>query len=234
MSATLKLDAPVADLPAQMTANFMQVASGVDVAPLLAEIVRQPELWNKNPCRLSRHGPHHETQDMFLRYRDETAFRETGDWSAFSDAHLGVWNQTIDYLPSALKLIFDLMAGVRAEVLGGVFIYKIPPGKQIYPHVDYGWHPAFYDKFNICLASNADTRFYYERGAFTQTAGDVHWFRNTVEHGVINEGASDHIILTVCASIDRGQRAPWSPEGWTMDGSRSAISGRNLMSAREG
>lgn len=214
------IDAPVAAIPAALTAKFMRVAEGINTGPLLEEVLRQPELWNKNPCRLSWRGPHRETQDMFLRYRDETPFIESGAWNLFAGPHLPIWNKTIDYLPCALPLIFNLMAGVRGEILGGVFLYKVEPGKQIYPHVDQGWHAQFYDKFNVCLASNPQTRFHYEDDAMVQTAGDVHWFRNDVAHGVVNEGETDHIVLTVCIAMDRGQRAPWSPEGWTFDGQK--------------
>jgi hypothetical protein len=211
------VDAPVADIPATLTANFMQVADNVPTHSLLEQVLAQPELWNKNPCRLSRRGPHHETQDMFLRYRDETPFLESGDWSDFAGAHLPIWNRTIEYLPAARPLIFGLMSRVMGEVLGGVFLYKVEPGKRIYPHIDKGWHAAYMDKFNICLSSNPQTRFQYEDDAMVQAAGDVHWFRNDVMHSVVNEGETDHIVLTVCVAIDRGQRAPWSPEGWSMD-----------------
>ena len=189
----------------------------VDTEPLLSEVLAQPELWNKNPCRLSRKTPHYETQDMILRYRDETSFRESGDWSRFVDAHLPQWNRTIEFLPAARNIVFELMSRYRGEMLGGVFIYKLQPGTQIYPHVDRGWHPEFYDKFNVCLASNRQTAFYYERSAMFQEAGDIHWFRNDVKHWVKNEGTTDHIVMTVCMRLDRGDRGPWSPDGWHPD-----------------
>lgn len=221
MSAVRKIEAPAGDLPTAMTANFMQVAQGIDTSMLLTQVLAQPQLWNKNPCRLSKRGPHHETQDMFLRYRDETPFLQSGDWSTFTEEHIATWNQTIDYLPAARPLIFGLMSHVMGEVLGGVFLYKIEPGKQIYPHVDSGWHPNFFDKFNVCLASNERTRFCYKDDSFLQAPGDIHWFKNTVPHWVINHGATDHIVMTVCIGIDRGARAPWSPEGWSRDGVQS-------------
>lgn len=197
--------------------NFSHVANNQDVHALLSQVESQPELWDKNPCRLSKRGPHYETQDMFLRYRDETPFIETNDWSKFGDEHIPIWNKTIDLLPAAKPLIFGVMSACHAEVLGGVFLYKLKPRTQIYPHIDKGWHPDFYDKFNICLQSNSEAAFFYEDEKFIQQRGDVHWFRNDVTHWVKNEGATDHIVLTVCVRLDKGQRAPWSPEGWTFD-----------------
>lgn len=191
--------------------NFRQITGGVDVSQLLEQVERQPELWNKNPCRLGKHGPHHETQDMFLRYKSEAEYIEKNDWRGFADAHFAIWNKTIDFLPAARPIIFDLMARLRGEILGGVFLYKIEPGKQIYPHTDQGWHPQFYDKFNVCLKSNPKTAFYYAEDSMVQQAGDVHWFRNDVKHWVKNKGENTHIVLTVCMKLDTGERAPWSP-----------------------
>lgn len=196
---------------------FKKIFDHVNVKDLLDDVLRQPELWNKNPCRLSRRGPHYETQDMILRYRDETKFRESGDWSKFCDEHVAEWNKTIDYLPRAKILAMDLFSFLRGEVLGGVFLYKLQPGAIIHKHKDWGWHPEFYEKFNICLQSNEKTAFYYDDDKMVQEAGDIHWFRNDVDHWVMNNGDTDHIVMTVCMRFDRGTRCPWSPEGYSRD-----------------
>lgn len=198
--------------------NFLQVATG-DILPLLLELQRQPELWDRNPCRLSKYGPHHESQDIFLRYKDERPNIEADDWRDIVDEHIPVWYDAIDKLPAARPLIFDLMARVKGEMLGGVFIYRLAPGKRIYSHVDKGWHPEFYEKFNVCLQSNPHAAFVYPDESLTQRAGEVHWFRNDVAHEVVNDGHDDHIVMTVCLRQDRGLRVPPSPAGWTLDGS---------------
>lgn len=189
-----------------------------DTTPLLLDLQRQPFLWDKNPCRLSKHGPHHETQDIFIRYKDERPHIASGDWSSICDEHIPSWYQTSDLLPGARSIALDLMARVRGEMLGGVFIYKVEPGKRIHSHTDKGWHPSFYEKFNVCLQSNDRASFNYDGEKLLQKAGDVHWFRNDVPHDVTNEGDDDHVILTVCIRQDRGNRVPWSPAEWSMDG----------------
>lgn len=204
--------------------NFIQIGAGINVHPLNMELKRQPFLWNKNPARLSKRGPHHETSDIYLRYRDETENFKTGDFSNYCDEHIPVWYKSIENLPSAKKLIFDLMHHVKGEMLGGVLIYRVRPGEKIHPHIDTGWHCENFEKYNICLESNEKAAFCYESEMMFQQPGDVHWFCNTTNHWVINEGETDHIILTVCIMQDRGYRAPWSPEGWTMD---AHLDGRN-------
>ena len=44
--------------------NFLKIAQDVDVLPLLLEVQRQEFLWNKNPARLSKLGPHSESDDI--------------------------------------------------------------------------------------------------------------------------------------------------------------------------
>lgn len=178
--------------------NFLKIAQGVDVMPLLLELHRQPHLWDRNPARLSENGPHRETHDIWIRYKDETENKASNDYRNFGDPHDGSWYPAYYALPSLRQMIFTLMARVEGERLGGVLLYTIPPGKQIYPHTDTGWHVDYYDKFNICLQSNPKAAFYYEDEAMFANPGDVHRFRNDVEHWVKNEGIEDHIVLTVC------------------------------------
>lgn len=171
--------------------------------PLLLEVQTKPELWNRNDARLSDNGPHHETSDIWLRYKDETENKQTGDYSNFGDPHDPIWYPAYYALPSSRRIIFDLMARVAGERLGGVLLYKIPPGKKIYPHVDTGWHVDYYEKFNVCLKTNPQSAFCYENETMMVNAGDVHWFKNNVTHWVNNDGEDDHIVLTVCIRLDR-------------------------------
>ena len=194
--------------------QFDKVESGLHVDGLMSKLLSNPHLWDKNPCRLSMKGPHHETQDIFLRYKDETENLRADDWSNFSDPHLPEWYESINHLPEARPLIFNVMHKSLAEMLGGVFIYKVQPGKRIYPHKDNGWHPEYFDKFNVCLQSNPQAAFCYDEARMIQEPGDVHWFRNDIRHWVVNEGTTDHVVMTVCVRVDKGYRVPWSPEGW--------------------
>ncbi len=178
--------------------NSLKIAEGMDVLPLLYEVNRQPHLWDRNDVRLQKHGPHAQTHDIWLRYKDETENATSGDYQNFGDPHDGVWYPSFYELPSARRLIFALMARVEGERLGGILIYSVPPGKRILPHTDTGWHVDYFDKFNICLQSNPQAAFHYEDESFQQRMGDVHRFVNNKPHWVVNDGEEEHIVLTVC------------------------------------
>jgi hypothetical protein len=178
--------------------NFLKIASGWDVMPLLLELHRQPNLWDRNKARLSDVGPHRETHDIWIRYKDETENVARGDYRNFGDPHDGVWYPAFYELPALRPMIFRLMSMVEGERLGGVLLYSVPPGKRIYPHTDTGWHVDYYEKFNVCLQSNERARFCYGEEAMVAQAGDVHRFVNNVPHWVENDGEDCHIVLTIC------------------------------------
>lgn len=185
--------------------NFTRLAQNVDVLPLLLEVQMQPHLWDEHPVRLHPKGPHRETHDIWLRYNDEAQFKASGDYSKFNDGHDPIWYPGYYALPSARRLIFDLMARVCGERLGAVLIYKVPPGAKILPHVDTGWHVGYFDKFNIALQSEPGCVFVYPKDEEVMRAvtGDCYWFRNDVPHAVENQSKNDQIILTVCIRTHR-------------------------------
>lgn len=198
--------------------NFHLIAHDIDVKPLLNEVLNQPYLWDKNPARLSKKSPHWDSHDIFLRGEDETKFiLGEKDWKEHGREHIPVWFKSIDFLPSAKKIIRDINFYLCGEMIGGCYIYKVEPGHKIFPHIDRGWHPEYFDKFNVCLQSNDKAAFVYDDDRLIQKQGDIHYFRNDVNHSVINEGDTDHIVMIVCLRIDRGYRCNWSPENWTLD-----------------
>ena len=179
--------------------HFLQMGSGLDVGPLALELQRQPELWNRNPIRLLPTGPHYETDDIWLRYKDEAENIASGNWSNFGDLHYPIWYPAYYALPSSRRFIFDLMTRVEGESLGGILIYRVPPGAKIHEHTDTGWHAETHDKFNITIASNPRAALVWPKDNEVCVArpGDVHWFRNTVPHAVLNEGDTDHIVMVI-------------------------------------
>lgn len=187
-----------------MPRNFEKIACNADVLPLLLELQSQPLLWNRNKARLRPDGPHHQTDDIWLRYKDETENIEKNDYSNFADPHDPIWYPAFYELPASRRLIFDLMARVQGERLGGILLYRVPPGKEILPHVDKGWIVDYYDRFNINIKSQKGCRFHYEDGEVMESlTGDVYWFINSKTHWVTNESNDDQVILTVCIKTHR-------------------------------
>lgn len=79
--------------------HLQQIASGVDVIPLLLAIKQHPELWDEfTPRKAVSGSPHTAMQDIWVRYNDIRKFQD-GDLTHFNDPHYPVWYPAYDVLP---------------------------------------------------------------------------------------------------------------------------------------
>lgn len=173
--------------------RIRKVGEGMNVAPLLWALQAHPDLWNQTPDRTTPpDSPHFGLSDIYIRYGENPLDREN---------HESVWYPAAAELP-VKDLIFQLMAEMRGERLGGVLITKIPAGKSCKPHRDGGWHAGYYEKFGIQIASAPGQAFCFEGEALETKPGDVFWFDNAHTHWVTNDTPHDRITLIV--TLKRG------------------------------
>lgn len=177
--------------------NFLKIASGVSVAPLLLALVRQPHLWNQHTLRTTHPGtPHTQVDDIWLRFN---ALPEPGDEARIMDEHESITYPALDVLPEARGLMMQVFAAVAGERLGRALITRLKPGGHIAPHADGGSHAAYYDRFHLVLQSNERCVFRAGKEVVQMRTGEVWWFDNSQEHEVANQGDDDRIHLIVDA-----------------------------------
>ena len=114
------------------------------MAPILAELDANPQVWGAHSARLDAEGsPHKGVPDVWVRYRAEA---ELTTPAAYAEPHTSVWYPEAELLPSVRNLSHALVAACRATQLGGVLITRIPAGGEVAPHDDRGsWHAEFYN-----------------------------------------------------------------------------------------
>lgn len=185
--------------------NMHMIARGANVAPLVAELHRQPWLWNQVTLRTApEQSPHHGLDDIWLRYNDLANYDPEKGLAEFNKEHDAVWYPSASTLPAAKPLVFDLMRLVEGERLGFVLITRIPPGGICRPHIDRGWHAEFYDKYAIQLESAPGQSFNFQGESLDAMPGDVYWFNNLEEHWVENPTGHDRMTMIVCIRTNRG------------------------------
>src|ERR1700740_1361185 len=170
--------------------NFFRLAKGVNVAPLLVAISRQPELWDQNIIRAKHpNTAHSAVSDIWLM------FNEVGD---------GVANDIIvkpypafEKLSQARPFIFDLMRTVEGVTLGRVIITKLPPGKKITPHVDGGAPATYFTRYQLVLQSLPGALFTIGDETVNFESGEVWLIDNKKEHSVVNNSRDDRIVMIV-------------------------------------
>lgn len=176
---------------------FQQIANSIDVIPLALALQRNSDLWGQNTERkTAEQSPHTQMDDIWIRWRVK---EELTSKEKYNEPHFAEWYPAYYKLPQLRAIIYGLMARVEAVHLGGVLLTKIPPGGEIAPHADAGWHPEFYNtKVYVPVQTNPGVLNIVRNETVVMRGGDAWVFNNTVTHSVKNHGQDDRITLIVC------------------------------------
>lgn len=181
--------------------TFPLIHTGLDTAPMLAEIDAQPELWDEFTERRTTPGsPHAEMTDIWVRTR---ARDDLADPEAFRLPYAPTFYPAWYRLPSIQPVVWTLMGTHRAVQLGNVLITRIPPGGRILPHIDRGWSVDWFaTKFYVVLRGNDQCINTCEDEAVVMPTGSIYGFENRREHAVENRGDSERISLIVTMRVE--------------------------------
>jgi len=174
--------------------RFVQIAGNVDVVPVLLELGRNPDLWDRNPERRLYPGtPHAAMTDITVRYMPEDELTMEARRLEHRNVFWPAWHA----LPALRPIVFALLHRVAAVELGSILITKLPPGEMIQPHSDAGsWAPEFYNcKAHITLAGSALVRCHDEVCKFD--VGTIWTFDNLLTHSIENMGDTDRVVCIV-------------------------------------
>lgn len=174
--------------------RFVQLASGIDTTPVLLDLLRNADLWDRNPMRRTYEGsPHGQMVDIAVRYMPEDMVTLEARRSEHRNIFWPAWHA----LPSLRPMVFALMTRVQAVELGSILITKLPPGGEILPHSDAGsWAPEYYTtKAHVTLAGQAVTTCEGEQ--CLQRQGECWTFDNLLMHSIKNVGENDRICCIV-------------------------------------
>lgn len=188
--------------------NFQQIAV-IEAAPLLNQILRQPQLWKADTyLRDYPQGPFGEVETIFLRFPPASVTElERGT----RDQHECVWMDGWIHLPAAREIVFGLMAKMQGERLGRVMINKINAGGHIYPHADTPVHAEYWDRYHVVLKSSPECNFRCGDEVVNMVTGSVWWFQNAIEHEVLNNSEEDRIHLIIDIRTQRMDVAGLTP-----------------------
>lgn len=190
-----------------MTVKYFKRLKSPDWARVLAlrlQLEHHPQLWNRRRERLIA-PPFVDTDDIWIRANDDGPFRHgERPWSAFNDPHWPIWySEEIALLPAVKPIVREVMALVGAEHLGSVLITRIPAGKEVKPHSDFGWHCQFHNcKVYVPVISNNQCWNITGTERVNMCAGEAWQFENQVTHSVRNHGDTERITLIISMRVE--------------------------------
>ena len=173
--------------------NFVRVAQGLDVEPLIKLLDAKPELWQEIKHRQYFTGtPHKDTESIYVR----GPLKMTPYYVMYD---IGSYDYpAIKYLSSALvPLMKPVLEKLVVNDIGRVLIVNLKPSGHVKKHNDQGTYADHYSRFHLVVKSNQ----YCSQTCGDQTqkfeVGDVWWFNHKKLHTAYNVGMTDrvHIIF---------------------------------------
>lgn len=154
--------------------------------------------WDLHTDRTARYGtPHEDVSDIWLRFRDLSEMGED-KVAFFNGPHASAWYPCAKELPAVVELAGKVFRDVGGKELGGVLITRIPPGGEVKPHIDGGWHAGYYEKFAVQIKGNERQAFCFEGVELSATPGQCYTFDNSKLHWVVNDSEHERMTLIVC------------------------------------
>lgn len=166
----------------------------LDVSPLRAQLAAHPEVWDEFRWRTEHpRSPHRECSDIWCRYNALSNFG-----AHFNDEHESIWYPVIDKVPAVRALCDSVLAKMPGYLLAGVLITKVPAGKQVYPHIDRGWHAESTEKVAVLIEGNRKQAFCFDGIEHRSSIGECFTFNNQSPHWVENQTDEDRVTLIIC------------------------------------
>jgi hypothetical protein len=187
--------------------NFLRIATGVPVTPLMLAISRRPELWTEDTfLRHYPQGPFGMVDSIMLRFPPiaegltdrQIALYKKNRLPGY-DQHESIDRPAYALLPEARAIAMQVFTAVSGVRLGRVMINRIAPGGKIFPHADTPVHAEYYSRFHVVLQSEPGVIFRAGDEETYWETGSVFWFNNKLEHEVINNSGTDRIHMIVDA-----------------------------------
>jgi hypothetical protein len=169
---------------------FERLESGVDLAPILAEIERQPEAWLQQTGRQERSPAQRDTAAIPIRGLRKSRIH----LRRRRDVHESRFTGLSCNFPAAVSFI-RLVALERDAELGRTKIVRLNAGARVQPHIDRGAYYACRDRLHLVLKSPAGSLLRAGDEEVRMREGELWWFDNKEIHEAFNEADVERIHL---------------------------------------
>jgi aspartyl/asparaginyl beta-hydroxylase (cupin superfamily) len=159
---------------------FRLIRSGIDVAPLLAEVRAQEQAWLLNTSRQDRIRVQRDTNTIFIRGavpRPDLHANENQE-SRFTGVS--------KLFPKAVALMTGFANEMNAH-LSRATIVRLKPKSQVSSHTDAGSYYFIRDRYHLALYSTAGSVLLSGDEQVRMREGELWWFNNKQYHEAYNE-----------------------------------------------
>ena len=130
--------------------NFVRIAEGLDVEPLLELLDNKPELWKEIDTRQkTTNSPHKDTECIYVRGPLKmSAYYVLWDTGSYD-------YPCMEYLkPALVPLMQPILEKLEVKEMGRLLIVNLKPSGHVTKHNDQGTYADHYSRFHLVLKSN--------------------------------------------------------------------------------
>src|SRR5271170_7254086 len=214
--------------------NFRLIASGIDLAPILAELAESEPLWLANSIRQQTIKAQRDTQSIFLR----NAAPPPGPDVDGNDVLDSGPTSLVARFPATMRFLSNCAQRLDGRV-GRALFARLKPRSRVLRHVDRGAYYRSHDRFHLVIVSPTGSVLASGDERVTMRPGELWWFDNKQPHEALNEGDEwrIHLIFDIrrpaAAGASGGQRAMLAPGGSAITTTAGASAGPAPNSYRE-
>ena len=159
---------------------FRLMRSGIDIAPLLAEVKANEDAWLVKVSRQEKIHAQRETNSIVLRNSVNRPDLSNID------------NQESEYtaiskrFPLAVEFMNSFAREMNAEVSRSTIV-RLKPKSRVYSHIDWGTYYFIRDRYHLVLHSTAGSILNSGGEQVRMHEGELWWFDNKQHHDALNE-----------------------------------------------
>ena len=182
--------------------NFTNIARGVDIQPLLAELDAAPEMWLADTSRQRKIRCQRNTRNIFLRAARKPL--PPGARNA-NDVHESRVARPARKFPRTLAYC-ERVADALSGKLGRATLVALQPHGRVFPHVDTGAYYRIRDRFHLVLRSAGGSPLAAGDERVLMRPGELWAFNNKARHWADNPSDEPrvHLIFDVLPPPGRG------------------------------
>ena len=183
---------------------FRPIHQGIDIQPLLAEIVTHDRLWLHNTSRQDAITVQRETQTIYLR---SVVKPFPSGVTSSNDVHASRPTGLAGQFPQVMAWV-EGFAKVQGGALGRVALVRLAPEGRVYRHIDHGEYYRVRDRYHLVLQSLNGSLLGAGDEWVRMQPGECWWFDNKVAHEAYNASSDWRIHLIFDLRLGGGQGEP--------------------------
>ena len=182
--------------------RFTLIAKGIDINPLVSELIKAPEIWLADTSRQRKVRCQRDTENIFLRVAKKPL--PPGASNA-NDVHECRTTKTARRFPEALAFC-QQVADLEGGELGRATLVALQPGGWVRPHVDTGEYYRARERYHLVLKSATGSPLTCAGETVVMREGELWIFDNKSEHEARNPSDTPrvHLIFDVLPMPGRG------------------------------